>query len=145
MRWLVSQLKLENGVALLILHAYRISSPNRPCASGSRHYFGLQDMCPRNLILKEVCTRGSFKHQDSDVHIFPDVSAEALLIRCSLKPLTTALMEVGIRYQWLTLGHLQAIHKGFVLQVLDMDEGNLILCTLRLTSPMELDEKLQKK
>lgn len=145
-QWIASELNLEGGVLPVILNAYRTRASSRETSNGSRDIIvTLQDMRTKNAILNEARNRGIFKFQEYEVHVFPNISAEALSIRHALKPLTAKLNEAGIRYKWLITGHLQVIHQGKPMRAGNMMEGQDILYNLGLAKPSDLPETGQKK
>lgn len=94
----------------------------------------LQDMPTKNTILREARNMKSSKFMESEVQIFPDLSAEALQIRWVLRPITDKRNDAGIRYQW---NQIQMdICKA--LRAFDVEEGQALLQAVGLSSPTEL-------
>lgn len=139
--WLAQELKLEEGVAPEIDRAYRQGPRvNRRNNLPRDIIVRFKDTRTRNKILKEANIRGSLTYQETQISVFPDLTAETLQKRRELKPITTCLREAKVPYRWVSHYHLSVSHLGKAIQATDVASGCILLTTLGLPLPKSLPE-----
>ncbi|KAL8183706.1 UNVERIFIED_CONTAM: hypothetical protein K2H54_049320 [Gekko kuhli] len=138
MSWLSHVFNLENGVAPLILKAYRLglaTNPNRREPRDVLVQFADSRTCQR--IIKEATSKGSLPYKACHVQVFPEVPQEALKIQKALKDTTSRLQQENIRYRWMASEGLQVSYKGSTLQATDEETGRALLEALKISEPMD--------
>lgn len=122
--WLATCLKLEDGVALFLLQAYRIGNPYTFKAKGPRDIImEFADYRTKKAVMDAARIEGGFKFNDSLILFFPDLPPETIQQRKSLRPFAQRLMEANIRYRWSPVGNLSVNSQGKLLQAYDFDSG----------------------
>lgn len=79
------------------------------------------------------------------IQVFPDIPAEGLAIRRSLKPLLLCLQEAKTKYKWQPSVKLMLVHKYKPIFVWDLDSGEKLLQQFNLEEPMEQEVHSNKR
>lgn len=144
--WLATCLNLEDGVAPLILRAYRIGNPFLLKAKGPRDIIiEFVDFTTKKAVMDAARHEGGLKFNDTLILFFPDLPPEAIQQRKSLRPFAQRLIDAVIQYRWSPVGNLTVHFQGKLLQAYDFDSGVALLRALNLDPPLVTPDRKPPK
>lgn len=139
--WLAAQMQLEDGVAPMLLAAYRLGSPRRAPNSLPRDILiKCLDSRTKQKILTAARPKGHLMFLDHKIMVLQDLLSETLEARRRLKSLTTLLMKEKIRYRLYSYTKVQIIYKEVPLTAEDFGSATQMLRHLGLEVPDEFLE-----
>lgn len=92
--WLANVMNSEEEIFPIMLKAYRIGQQNVVVVLGDERI--------QNENLTIARNKGTLKHQEDEVKVFPDIPFETLQLRRKLKATMQKLREANLRYKWQT-------------------------------------------
>lgn len=123
--WLVRELRLEDGIAPVLIRVFRLGTPSNP----HRKYpldivVTFADIKVRKSILETTRSKVHLHCRNTSIVDFQDLPKDALQLCHQFKLITTVLREAHFRYERIFPGKNQVLYQGqYLCQLTKAQDG----------------------